>query len=383
MSGARRLARCRRRVCRTALSALAATGVLLGLAACGGTSADDVDEATTTAGAGTATVEERGVRPEIVAATDEVVAHLRREGAVPDQEARERALDEFEASKRLRFPAGGPECRIRDIAAGSTRLVAFVRAAPIYDEVVTDPDETVAVALDLPNADPASPASRRCVDGVTEALAALADPPAPGAPASPEAAEPPAIEVRGSGVTTTAGGVFTGALVENTGTSDLVGVDVGFDLLDAAGEIIGSGSPVRIPVLPAGATAAAGGNATETECGCDADDVARVRVRFRADADLDDAREPEAVSGATITLVDGGLVISGRIENPGSRPLNDPLVSYVVRDSAGVVMSGNESLLLGLEVPPGVSAPFTTNPPSSFRESLPRPPARVVVSVIG
>lgn len=385
MSDRGRLARRHRRVGRNALIALAATGVLLGLAACGGTTAGEVDEAvaTTSAGTGTTTFQERGVLPEIVAATDEVVAHLRREGAVPDREARERTSDEFEASKRLRFPPGGPECRIRDIAAGSARLVAFVQAAPIFEEVVTSPDETVAIALDLPNVDPASPASRRCADGVTEALADLGDPTALGAPGSPPPAERPSIETRGSGVTTTAGGLFTGALVENTGTSDLVGVEVGFDVLDADGEVIGSGSPVRLPVVPGGATAAAGGNVTERECGCDVDEVAGVRVRVRADADVDGAREPETASAAGAALVDGELVISGRIENPGARVLSDPIVSYVVRDSEGVVMSGNRSLLSGLEVPAEGSAPFTTTTPSSFRASLPRPAAQAVVAVIG
>ncbi len=362
---------------------LATAALAVGLSACGGDSDDESDAATTTETEATTTAD-GGVLPEIVAATEQVVAHLEAEGAVPDPEARARVRDRFEASKRLIFPAGGPDCRIREIAAGSARLVTFTQRAPIYEHVVTDEEETVAVALNLPTIDPDAPASVRCIDAVSAALATLdggaAAPTTTEAP--PSADERPTIEIRGSGVTTSTGGFFTGALVENTGPEGLRRVEVGFDVLNAAGRVIGSAQPAVISVLPAGATAAAATNTTETECGCVADDIASVRTRFRAAGMTTGDVEVATVTDATITTDAGELVISGTIENPDATPLTDPVLSYVVLDANGIVMSGNFATLIGVEVPAEGSAPFERTPPASFGESLPREPAEVVVSVV-
>jgi hypothetical protein len=363
----------------------ASTGAVL--AACGDGSSDGDEQATTeaeTSPTQTQTGTERGeVLPEIVAETEAVIAHLEALGAVPDDEARARVSDQFDASQRLRFPPGGPNCRIRAIAAGSAPLVEFTQRAPIFDEVVTDEDETVAVAIALPTIDPDAPASARCVEAVASALATLGGEAAPatsGESSDPPPDQRPTIEVRGSGFTTSAGGFFNGALVENTGPEDLVGVDVGFDVLNAAGTMIGAARPARIPVLPAGATVATATNTTKTECGCEAADIASAKVRFRAGGQLDEAREPATVSGAGIERVGGELMISGTIDNPGSRTLSDPIINYVVLDAGGAVMSGNQTIL-SVSVSGEGSTPFEMTPPASFTESLPRPAADVVVSV--
>lgn len=355
----------------------------LGLAACGGGSDDDEPEDTTTVPAEAASTERGDVLPEIVVAAEAVIARLEAEGAVPDDEARARAGDEFDASQRLRFPPGGSNCRIRAIAAGSAPLVEFTQRAPIYDHVVTDDEETVAVALDLPTVDPDAPASVRCIDAVSAALATVEDGTTPSTtdktPPTPQGGRP-TIEIRGSGVTTSTGGFFTGALVENTGSEDLLQVDVGFDVLNAAENVIGAGKPARISVLPAGETVAAATNTTEFECECESGDIATVRTRFKASGSVDEAGPPAAVTGAEIRTAGADLVISGTIENPDTISLSSPIVSYVVRDANGAVMSGNVALT-DVSVPGEGSAPFETTPPSSFTESLPRPAADVVVSV--
>jgi hypothetical protein len=73
-------------------------------------------------------------------------------------------------------------------------------------------------------------------------------------------------------------------------------------------------------------------------------------------------------------------MISGTIDNPGSRTLGDPIINYVVLDAGGVVMSGNQTIL-SVSVSGEGSTPFEMTPPASFTESLPRPAADVVVSV--